>query len=393
MQKDAARIETARAPVLVIWALACTSFVVVTTEFAVIGFLPDLAADLDITLAQAGRLVTWFALAAALFGPLLTLMAGRFNARTFLVAAMLIFVAGNLVAAVVPHYTAIAGARILQGSILPAVISILSVAAVKQVEPGRAGWAIAQVNLGVVMATAVGIPLATMLAAKAGWAMSFLALSILGCLSITALGLWFPPVAMERKPSPWAEVSLLGNPWFLAHLMLSGLLFTGMFAGYTYIATLLTTAADLGGTATGWALLLFGVAGIVGNWFAGRMAGPGRLTSTLAVATALLISMAVFVPLGRVAPFLLVLIVGLWGAAHMTAFVVTQVRVMNAGKQFRAFALSLNLSICNLGIGAGAYLGGQAESELGAAAVGYTGAVLIAIAAVLGLLMRISRQD
>ena len=313
-------------------------FVVVTTEFVVVSMLPAMASDLKISLADAGWFVTWFALAAAVLGPPLTMLAGRRDQRHVLVTAAAVFAAGNLAIALAPHYSVVVAVRLLQGCALPAVASVAIVAAARLAGAGREGWAISLVNVGVVAATVLGVPAGAMVADRAGWPASFAGLALSGLVSAGLVAVWFPRMKTAKQPSMLTEASLLWRPAFLVHLLLSGVMFTAMFAGYTYIAALLGTVADLDGATIAWALMGFGLAGAFGNWVAGRMVDRDPLAATAWVASALLLAMAAIAPAGQGPSVVLVLVADLWGAAHMAAFVISQVRVMRAAREAPAFA-------------------------------------------------------
>lgn len=363
-------------------------FVIVTTEFVVVGMLPAMAKDLDLSLAEAGWFVTWFALAAALLGPPLTMLAGRCDPRHVLVTAAIVFAAGNLAIALASHYSIVAAVRLLQGCALPAAASVAVVAATRLVGVEREGWAVSRVNIGVVTATVLGVPAGAMAADYGGWPASFAGLALLGLISAGFVAAWLPRMEIAKQPSMLTEVSLLWRLDFLMHLLLSCILFAGMFAGYTYIAALLGTVAKLNGATLGWALMGFGLAGAFGNWIAGRVVDRDSHAATAWVAFALAFAMAVVAPVGESLSSLLGLVVGLWGAAHMAAFVITQVRVMSAGREAAAFALSLNISVCNLGIGLGATLGGRIADHYGVGAVGYVGAAAAAASLLIAIAMK-----
>ena len=382
-----------RAPffTLAIVLLAFAIFVVVTTEFVVVGLLPAMASDLNLSLADAGWFVTWFALAAAVLGPPLTMLAGRCDPRHVLVMGAIIFAAGNLAIALMPHYSVVVAVRLLQGCALPAVASVAIIAAARLAGAEREGWAISLVNFGVVAATVLGVPAGAMVADKAGWPASFAVLALSGLVSAGLVAVWFPRMEVAKQPSMLAEVSLLWRPAFLMHLLLSGVLFTAMFVGYSYIAAFLGTAAHLDGATVASALMGFGLAGAFGNWVAGRMVDRDPLAATAWVASALLLAMAAVASAGQGLSALLVLVVGLWGAAHMAAFVISQVRVMRAAREAPAFAMSLNISVCNLGIGLGATLGGQIVDRYGVGSVGYVGATAAAAALLIAVAMKATR--
>ena len=365
--------------------LAFANFVIVTTEFVVVGLLPAMADDLGLSLPAAGWLVTGFALAAALLGPPLTMLASRYPARHVVIAAALIFTAGNLMTVLVPDFEVLIAIRIVQGSVLPAFVSVASIAAARLTTPDRQGWAISLVNTGVVATTVLGIPIAAMVADTAGWRASFIGLAGLGLLSAGLIAVWLPRTTAAATPAAGNTTALLKRGSFIVHLLLSGVLFTAMFAAYTYVAAFLA-AAGFDGTAIGWVLMGFGVAGVLGNWLAGRLVDRDALTTSVAVAGTLAILM-VSVALAAQMSMLLVAVVLLWGVAHMAAFVASQVRVTQAGKQAPAFAMSLNISICNLGIALGATLGGRIVDVYGIDRIGYGGGAIAVVACAIAAAM------
>lgn len=361
--------------------LAGAMFVVVTTEFVVVGLLPSIARDLDLSLAAAGWLVSAFALSAGLLGPPLTMLAGRCEPRHVLVAAAMLFGIGNLLAALVPDYAMLIAVRLVQGCALPVFASVAIVAAARMAGRGREGWAASQVNLGVVGATVLGIPAGALIAEQAAWPASFAVLALLGFASAALLALRFPRLGTAARPSARAEYGLLRRPGFLAHLVLSGLIFTAMFAGYSYIVPLLAAHAGLDEARAGWMLMGFGVAGVFGNWIAGRLVDRDPLAAAGWVAGLLAFAMAA-IGLAGGGMAVLVLLIGLWGAAHMAAFIACQAGAMEAGSEAPAFAMSLNISVCNLGIALGAVIGGSVIDTFGAGAAGY-GAAGVAVLALL----------
>jgi MFS transporter, DHA1 family, inner membrane transport protein len=194
---------------LAVGLLVFAIFVVVTTEFVVVGLLPAMAGDLNVSLAEAGWFVTWFAFAAALLGPPLTMFASRHDPRHVLVATALVFAAGNLAAALAPQYSLVVAVRVLQGCALPVFASIAIVAAARLAGAGREGWANSLLNIGVVAATVVGIPAGAMMADVAGWPASFAVLALLGVISATLIAARFPRLGNLTPPSLRTEASLL----------------------------------------------------------------------------------------------------------------------------------------------------------------------------------------
>lgn len=360
-------------------AFACA--VVVTTEFVVIGLLPALMRDLAITAAEAGRLVSGFALASAILGPPLTMAADRLAPHRVLAATLAVFAAGSLATALAPDYAVALTARLAQGAALPVLVSVGSVAVADLAGPGGEGRAVAAVYMGVATAMVIAIPGGVLVADVAGWPACFLALAALAAVGAGVLGTRFPrpgePSRAASKAQRVAQALILGQSAVLAHLLLSALLFTAMFTAYSYLAAFLETTAGFDGTAIAAALMGFGASGLLGNWIAGRVAGSGPTAATAGVALALALAMAAASLTGGATALLLPLLV-LWGAAHTAAFVLCQLRVMRAAPTAPAFAAALNISACNLGIAAGAVIGGWVTARHGIAAIGFAGAALAA---------------
>jgi len=228
--------------------LAFATGVVVTTEFIVVGLLPAMARDLDLDVLEAGRFVSWFALASALFGPPLTIAASRARPRRVVAAALGVFALGNLAAALLPSYSLILAVRVVQGAALPALVSVGSVAIAELAGPGREGRAVALVYLGVVVALVLAVPAGVVVAEHGGWRLSFLGLGLLAVAAAAIVGTAFPRRA-AAPASVAAQAKILRCPAVQAHLLLSALLFAATFAAYSYLAGFLEAVAgfDAGG--------------------------------------------------------------------------------------------------------------------------------------------------
>lgn len=370
--------------------LAFATAVVVTTEFGVVGLLPAMARDLGVSVVEAGRFVSWFALASALLGPPLTIAASRMDPGRAVAVGLAAFAIGNLAAALAPGYALLLAVRVVQGAILPALVSVGSAAIAERAGPGQEGRAVAWVYLGVAVALVLAVPGGVVVAEHGGWQRSFLCLALLAALAAAIVGAAFPRVA--SPPAPIAvQARILRGPMLQAHLALSALLFAAMFAAYSYLAAFLETVAGFDGARIAAALMGFGIAGLVGNWIAGRVVDRGPTAATAGVAFVLMLALAaVSLAGGRL--MLLLPLLAVWGAAHTAAFLLCQVRVMLSAPTAPAFASSLNIAACNLGIAAGAEAGGWIVEVHGIGAVGYGGAALAAPALAMALAARLGQR-
>jgi len=366
--------------------VAFATAVVVTTEFIVVGLLPEMARDLDVSVVEAGRFVSWFALASALLGPPLTIVASRMEPRRVVALGLWAFALGNFAAALAPGYALILAVRVVQGAALPALVSVGSVAIARLAGPGQEGRAVALVYLGVVVALVLAVPGGVVLAEHGGWRTSFLCLALLAAIAAAILGAAFPRLGTSGPTSIAAQARIMRRPMLQAHLGLSALLFAAMFAAYSYLAAFLETVAGSDGGRIAAALMGFGIAGVLGNWIAGRVVDRGPTAASAGVAFVLMLAMAAVSLAGdRLLP--LVALLAVWGAAHTAAFLLCQVRVMLAAPIAPAFASSLNIAACNLGIAAGAEAGGWIVGQHGIGAVGYGGAALAGLALAMALAM------
>lgn len=354
---------------LAIPALAFASGVVVTVEFIVVALLPLLAHALAVSLEQAGWLISAFALAAALIGPFATLLVARWQPRLVLTLSLLLFGVSSLVAALVPNFETMLVARLVQGAILTPFISVASAAAASMAGNNAAGQAIARVNLGVVVGSVLAVPAGVALADLFGWRVLFGGLGLFALVGAGFTLKTVPQIAATLPASLPEQAEIVRDVRFLTHLLLSTLLFAAMFASYSYIAAFLEDLAGWSGSGLALALVGFGLAGIAGNWIASRVVDREPTVLTVLVTLILVLATAALsLAGGSVGPT--VVLLAIWGAAHTAAFVACQVRVMFAAPDAQAFAASLNISVCNIGIAAGTLLGGWVIARFGIAMIG-----------------------
>ncbi len=342
-----------------IFALTLAAFVIVTTEFIIVGLLPALSRDLGISVAMAGQLVTLFAFTIALAGPFMTAWLSRYERRRLFVAMALAFALCNASAALAPSYWALVVARVIPAALVPVFWGIGSEAAAQLVSREKAGKAVAHVYFGVTAALLFGIPLGTVLGNAIGWRGAFWILAALSLGMIPLLLLALPRIPAGARQNLRSQVSLFKSGFFLANLGLSLAIFTAMFAAYTYLADLLERSAGVPAAHVGWWLMGFGTVGLVGNYLAGRLVDKHEQKASVLFCTLLAVGVvsASFVA-EQSLPFIAAL--GVWGIAHTALFPLSQIRVMNAATTGKALAGTLNISAANAGIGLGALLGGWA---------------------------------
>ena len=361
--------------------LAIAAFVIVTTEFLIVGLLPALARELGIAVSSAGQLVTLFAVVVMLCGPFLTAWLANVDRKRLFVAILVLFAASNALAAMAPNIWVLAIARLLPALALPVFWGTASETAAQIAGPDKGGKAVATVYLGISAAMLFGIPLGTLASDAIGWRGAFALLAALSLVIAVLIGISMPTVRASKPVAAGEQAAILKSPFFLANVALSVLVFTAMFTGYTYLAETLEKSAGIAPSQVGWWLMGFGAIGLFGNWLGGRWVDSNPLATTALFCLLLALGMAASMALaGARVPFALALAV--WGIANTALYPICQIRVMKAAAKAQALAGTINVSAANGGIAFGAMLGGASVSAWGAGYVGYVaaGIALLAVA-------------
>jgi DHA1 family inner membrane transport protein len=389
---DAEAVAKSSGASLSIAILGCAAFVIVTTEYMIVGLLPGLARDLGISISMAGQLITLFAFTVMLFGPILTAMLSHFDRKRLFVSILILFAASNVLAALAPNIWVLALARFLPALALPVFWGTASETAGQLAGPERAGAAVSKVYLGISAALLFGIPLGTLASNSIGWRGTFWVLGALSILMAVLLMAFMPTLARPARMRLAEQSRIFKDRRFLSNLLLSVLVFTAMFSAYTYLADTLESIAAVPASQVGWWLMGFGAIGLTGNWLGGRLVDRNPLMVTAAFTLMLGIGMAISVPLAGSHGWL-ALALAIWGVAYTALFPVCQVRVMKAATHAQALAGTLNVSAANAGIGLGAIIGGLVIGQWGLKYLGYTATGIAVLAVLVALnIARTSRQ-
>lgn len=359
--------------------LAISAFVIVTTEFIIVGLLPGLAQDLGISVSIAGQLVTLFAFTVMLAGPFLTALVSHFDRKRLFIAILGIFAFSNALVATAPNIWILGFGRFLPALALPVFWGTASETAGQLVGPKRAGQAVSQVFMGIAAAMVFGIPLGTLAAQAIDWRGTFWLLAGLSVMMAILLAVFMPKIAQPKKVGLVDQARVLKDSFFLGNIALSVVVFTAMFTAYTYLADTLQHVAMMPASQVGWWLMGFGVLGLFGNWLGGKLVERGPLFATAIATVVLGVGMAAVTP---VAPShgWLVLALAVWGTANSALYPICQVRVMKAAAHSQALAGTLNVSMANAGIGLGAIIGGAVIEHWALSDIGYVAAAIAGLA-------------
>jgi DHA1 family inner membrane transport protein len=375
-------------------ALAIGAFGIGTTEFVIVGLLPDVATNLGVSIPTAGLLVSGYALSVAIGAPLLTAAGARLPRKTVLLGLMGLFVLGNALCAVAASYSLLMVGRAVAALCHGAFFGIGSVVAADLVAPHKRARAIAMMFTGLTVANVLGVPFGTALGQHFGWRSTFWAvtgLGVAGLLGILAL--------VPRQPAPAvtlrAELAVFRRPQVWLALTMTTLGFGGVFASFTYIAPLVTRITHFPSGAVTWLLVVFGVGLCIGNVAGGRAADRRLMPNLYLILGALVTVLIVFEFTAR-SMVLTVPTILLFGAVGFATVPPFQTRVMDVAGGAPTLASAANIAAFNLGNAIGAWLGGLTiEAGFGYTAPNAVGALLVAaslaVALFSGLLDRGSR--
>lgn len=272
--------STTRTPAWLL-ALLAAALVLYTDDYVIAGVLPELAADLAVSEAAAGQLVTVFSLTVALAAPVAAVLLARVPRRRLFAAALLVFASANLAAAATPSFALLLGWRVLAALAAASMTPALFAYAARHAPPGRVGRFIAIVSLGVTGSIALGVPLGTWIGGALGWRSTFAVMALAGLAALVALWATLPRPHDEAPPSGLGvQLRTLSRAPISLGLLATGALMTGSMMMLTYLAPYLAAVGGSGIDERAVAFGLAGVAGMLGIWLGGvalAAAGPGVL--------------------------------------------------------------------------------------------------------------------
>ncbi|EME16807.1 MFS transporter [Rhodococcus qingshengii] len=367
-------------------ALAMGGFGIGLTEFVIMGLLPEVSADFEVTESVAGYLISGYALSVAIGAILLTAAVTRFERKKVLLSLMVLFIIGNLMSALAPSYEVMMGGRIVAALCHGAFFGIGSVVAADMVAPNKRAGAIAMMFAGLTIANVLGVPFGTLLGQQLGWRSTFWAITVIGVIALIGIAALVPTTpASTTGGGLRGELGAFRNKQVWLSIIITILGYGGMFGAFTYIAFTLTEVTGFATSSVPWLLILFGSGLFVGN-FLGAKAADRSLTKALvwilAILTVVLIVFAATAE-SKVMTVISLFFMGAFGFATVPGL---QMRIMNYASAARTMASGANIAAFNVGNALGAWLGGITI----AAGLGFTSPIWMGAAVtVAGLLVLI----
>ena len=336
-------------------ALAVAAFGIGTTEFVIMGLLPDLARDFAVSIPKAGTLVSAYALSVTIGSPLLVLALAKVDRKRALILLMSLFILGNSACALAPTFGLLLLARVLTALMHGSFFGIGSIVAANVVPREQRASAVAIMFSGLTLANVLGVPAGTALGQAFGWRAAFWAIVPIGV--IAAAGVWRMVPHQHAEPVQLMhELRSVARTEVLLVLSTSVLSSTSMFCILTYITPILESVTHVSPHGVAGVLVAFGAAITVGNLMGGVMADRHGIAAVVAGFVVLALLFLLF-PLAELHVGTCVAAIVVWGTLHFAVGAPLQTRVVDQAKGAQNLASTLNQGAFNLGNALGASLG------------------------------------
>ena len=356
-------------------ALGVGGFAIGTGEFVIMGLLPEVARDLQVTIPQAGHVISDYALGVVVGAPLLAVLAAHWPRRALLVALMALFAVGNLASALAPGYLSLNLLRFAAGLPHGTYFGVAALVAASLAAPHRRASAVGLVMLGLTSATLAGVPIAAWLGQHLGWRAAFVLVGAIAVLAAVLVRRYVPDLPAAHGAGPLRELGALARPQVWLTLGIGAIGFGGMFSVFSYIKPLLTEVTGMPVSVVPLVLALFGLGMVEGNLVGSRLADWSlmRTIAGLLVWDALVLAAVVFTAPHAVAISINIFLVGTIVAIASAL----QIRLMDVAGDAQTLAAARNHSAFNMANALGAWLGGVViVAGMGWASTGWVGALL-----------------
>ncbi|PTV66825.1 MFS transporter [Pseudomonas putida] len=353
-------------------AMALGSFAIGTGEFAIMGLMPDIASNLQLSEPQVGHAISAYALGVMVGAPTLAILGAKLLRKHMLLLLMLLYAVGNLATAFAPSFGGLVTFRFISGLPHGAYFGIAAVVASSMVAKDQRAGAVARVMMGLTLAMLLGNPVATFLGQYFGWRSAFV---LVGAIALCIALVWrfVPQRHDETRSDPRKELQAFALPQVWMALAIASIGFAGMFCVFSYLAPTMLHVTQVSPQWIPFGLAAFGVGGIVGNIAGGKLFDRLQFR---AVGLVLIWSVAVLLFFTFAAQALWSLLLGIGLVGTMIALAAPlQIRLMDIAHEAPSLAAASNHAAFNLANALGPWLGGMAiTAGMGWTSTGYIGA-------------------
>ncbi|MFB9905764.1 MFS transporter [Allokutzneria oryzae] len=333
-------------------------FSLTTGEFVIAGILPDVAADLSVSVPSAGLLATAYALGMIVGGPVVTVLTARQARKRLIVGLVAVSIAGNLGSAVAPDYPVLLVSRFVAGLVVATFFAVAIATVVSMAQPGKQAAAVAKVALGMNLGIILGTPIGTFVSHELGWRATFVTVAVLSAVALLMVLRFVPAQPAVASGPVLGELRVFADRGVQLAIALTALGNVGVLMVFTYIAPLLTDVSGFAPGAVPVLLLVYGAGAVAGNFLGGWLSDKALMPSLTGLLTALAAELALFWLIGgnQVSASVLTFVLGLLAFAIVPGM---QTRVMTAASAAPTLAVAVNASGFQLAAAFAGWLGGQ----------------------------------
>ncbi|WP_190125003.1 Cmx/CmrA family chloramphenicol efflux MFS transporter [Streptomyces inusitatus] len=380
---------------LAVYILGLSVFALGTSEFMLSGLLPPIAEDMDVSIPQAGLLISAFAIGMVVGAPLLAVATLRLPRKTTLIALITVFALGQVAGALAPTYEILFVSRVISALACAGFWAVGASVAVAMAPANSRAKALAVMIGGLSIANVLGVPAGAFLGDHLGWRSAFWAVAIASTIALVGVVTLIPRIPLPaERPRLKRELSIYGDRQVWLSIVLTSLAGGGVFCAFSYFAPLLT---DVSGIAESWVpgvLGLFGLGALIGTWLGGRIADAhlfGVLLSGIAASTVFLVALALFAS----SPVITVSLAFLLGVSAFYTAPALNARMFNVAAAAPTLAGATTTAAFNLGNTGGPWLGGTViDAGLGFPATAWAGAAMTVTAlALVALSLRLQGRS
>lgn len=376
-----------------IYMLAIISFLVGTSEFIISGILDKIADSLGVTLAAAGQLITIFSLVYAIGTPILMALTASLDRRKLMLYSLGLFIVSNLLAFLLPGFGPFLFARIIMalGAGL-VVVTALNIAA-KLAPPDKQASSIATVVMGFTASLIIGVPLGRIMTDAFGWKSVFGGIALFGLIAMIVLFFTIPATKGDKPVPLLQQLALLKKRKVALGLSITFFWLGGYSIAYTYLSPYLLSVSGISDSLLSTALLIFGIASLIGSKFGGYSTDRWGVSFTLIGGMALHIVMIIMLSIVTNSLMAVLIILTLWSFAAWSSGPTQQYHLATLEPESSGVMLGLNQSMMQLAMAAGAGIGGVVVEQVSLASITWIGATGVAIAMVIVLVLSSSSSS
>ena len=346
-----------------------------TTEFVMMGLLPDIAGEFNISIPEAGHMISAYALGVVIGAPLLVAASSRMAPKTILLILMLLFTLFNSLSAFAPNETVLFIARLLAGLPHGAFFGVGSVVASRLAEDGKKAQAISLMFSGLTIANLLTVPLGTYIGHNYSWRYTFGSIGLIGLLTMLAIYLLLPALPASKNSNIKAEMKVFARlePWLI--FLITAIGTGGLFCWISYIAPLMTEVSGFSESMVPYILMVAGFGMFVGNLVGGKLADKLKpLTACLVLLFAMAVTLVLIFFFSESQPVSIVLTF-IAGSCSLAMASPIQMLMIQSSKGAEMLGASVTQAAFNMGNALGAFLGGMPI----AAGLGYASPQLVGV--------------